>query len=167
LRVWVTPPRTSALTVNSLYLADESKVIGILLNLAECSPDQVARIESAAVGLVEVMRRGGSEKSGLDAFLDAEEADRLELTLEIFEAVYTGLGQGDRASLGIVVQAYQRRALSVIEWLDALSTKFGRRIPVRLVKGAYWDEALRRGYIYACRLWPERILLARRAVAVC
>ena len=57
--------------INSLYLTDESKVIGALLNLAECSPDQAARIESAAVGLVEVMRRDRSEKSGLDAFLDA------------------------------------------------------------------------------------------------
>ncbi len=84
-----------------------------------------------------------ARRRNIQITVDAEEADRLELTLEIFEAVYTGLGQGDWAGLGIVVQAYQRRALSVIEWLDALSAKFGRRIPVRLVKGAYWDTEIK------------------------
>src|SRR5690606_28007151 len=46
--------------------------------------------------------------------------------------------------LGLAVQAYQKRALPVIEWLEAVAARLGRRVPVRLVKGAYWDTEIKR-----------------------
>lgn len=75
--------------------------------------------------------------------IDAEEADRLELSLDIFEALYTSEICQDWAGLGMVVQAYSKRALPALGWLDALSRKHGRRIPIRLVKGAYWDSEIK------------------------
>ena len=66
--------------------------------------------------------------------LDAEESERLELTLDLFEAL------AREFPLGLAVQAYQKRALAVCEWLASLR----RRISVRLVKGAYWDGEIKR-----------------------
>jgi RHH-type proline utilization regulon transcriptional repressor/proline dehydrogenase/delta 1-pyrroline-5-carboxylate dehydrogenase len=71
---------------------------------------------------------------GVDLYIDAEESERLELTLDI-HAFLT-----NKYPLGIAVQAYQKRALSVCDWLAAL----GHRFPVRLVKGAYWDGEIKR-----------------------
>ncbi|MEO0576119.1 MAG: bifunctional proline dehydrogenase/L-glutamate gamma-semialdehyde dehydrogenase PutA [Pseudomonadota bacterium] len=75
--------------------------------------------------------------------MDAEEADRLELSLDIFERVYRDASLDGYAGLGLAVQAYQKRASGVIGWLTALSRDVGRRIPVRLVKGAYWDTEIK------------------------
>jgi RHH-type proline utilization regulon transcriptional repressor/proline dehydrogenase/delta 1-pyrroline-5-carboxylate dehydrogenase len=71
---------------------------------------------------------------GVDLYIDAEESERLELTLDI-HAFLT-----NKYPLGIAVQAYQKRALSVCDWLAGLRHKF----PVRLVKGAYWDGEIKR-----------------------
>jgi RHH-type proline utilization regulon transcriptional repressor/proline dehydrogenase/delta 1-pyrroline-5-carboxylate dehydrogenase len=76
--------------------------------------------------------------------VDAEEADRLELTLAIFAEVFGDERLEDYAGLGLAVQAYQKRALRVLEWLAALARGAGRTIPVRLVKGAYWDSEVKR-----------------------
>ena len=74
--------------------------------------------------------------------VDAEEADRLELSLHIFAWVYVQLN--DYAGFGLVVQGYQKRALPVLKWLLELAQKHGRKIPLRLVKGAYWDTEVKR-----------------------
>ncbi len=74
--------------------------------------------------------------------IDAEEADRLEMSLLIFEKVYAQLA--DYHGFGLVVQAYQKRGIHVIDWLAKLARKHGRKIPVRLVKGAYWDTEIKR-----------------------
>jgi RHH-type proline utilization regulon transcriptional repressor/proline dehydrogenase/delta 1-pyrroline-5-carboxylate dehydrogenase len=75
--------------------------------------------------------------------VDAEEAARLEITLAIFAAVYKDPVIGDWEGLGIAVQTYQRRAPAVISWLEDLSAQGKRRIPTRLVKGAYWDAEIK------------------------
>ncbi len=75
--------------------------------------------------------------------VDAEEADRLMLSLDIIEAVFTDPDLGDWQGFGIAVQAYQKRSLFVIEWLRDLSLRVGRRMMVRLVKGAYWDTEIK------------------------
>ena len=75
--------------------------------------------------------------------MEAEEADRLELSLDVFEAVYLDSALENYAGLGLAVQAYQKRAALVIEWLVDLARRGGRRIPVRLVKGAYWDTEIK------------------------
>jgi RHH-type transcriptional regulator, proline utilization regulon repressor / proline dehydrogenase / delta 1-pyrroline-5-carboxylate dehydrogenase len=76
--------------------------------------------------------------------VDAEEADRLELSLDVFEQVCTDPALAGWEGLGLAVQAFQKRGLCVIDWLEALARRCGRRIPVRLVKGAYWDTEIKR-----------------------
>ena len=82
-----------------------------------------------------------ARKQGIGLTLDAEEADRLEPLLDMFGAIYRA-GE-DWQGFGIVVQAYQKRAPAVIDWLAELARAAGRRIPVRLVKGAYWDSEIK------------------------
>src|SRR6201987_732797 len=76
--------------------------------------------------------------------IDAEEADRLDLSLDLFEALALSSDLAGWDGLGIAVQAYQKRALPVIEWLADLARRTGRRLRVRLVKGAYWDSQSKR-----------------------
>ncbi|QYK01968.1 bifunctional proline dehydrogenase/L-glutamate gamma-semialdehyde dehydrogenase PutA [Shewanella psychrotolerans] len=75
--------------------------------------------------------------------IDAEEVDRLELSLKLFEKLYNSDAAKGWGLLGIVVQAYSKRALPVLCWLTRLSKNQGDEIPVRLVKGAYWDSELK------------------------
>ncbi len=82
--------------------------------------------------------------AGICLTVDAEEAERLELSLDVFEAVFTDPALGDWHGLGLAVQAYQKRASHVLVWLVALARAQQRRIPVRLVKGAYWDSEIKR-----------------------
>lgn len=76
--------------------------------------------------------------------IDAEEADRLDLSLDIIEAVLSDPELAGWDGFGVVVQAFGQRASHVLDWLYALSTKLDRRIMVRLVKGAYWDAEIKR-----------------------
>ncbi len=75
--------------------------------------------------------------------IDAEEADRLELSLELFEQVARAPALAGWEGLGIVVQAYGKRALPCIDWVAELARRTHRRINVRLVKGAYWDSEIK------------------------
>lgn len=75
--------------------------------------------------------------------IDAEEASRLDLSLDVIEAVFADQRLADWDGFGVVVQAYGKRAAPVIDWLYALSEAFDRRIMVRLVKGAYWDSEIK------------------------
>lgn len=75
--------------------------------------------------------------------IDAEEADRLDLSLDIIEALLKNPKFENWEGLGIVVQAYSRRAMPFIDWLVAAATKYNRKIMVRLVKGAYWDSEIK------------------------
>jgi len=83
----------------------------------------------------------------LNFAIDAEEADRLVISLKLVERLARDPDLGDWAGLGVVVQAYQKRGRQVIEGLARLSAETGRRIMVRLVKGAYWDSEVKRGQI--------------------
>ncbi|MFL6647149.1 MAG: proline dehydrogenase family protein, partial [Sulfurifustaceae bacterium] len=82
--------------------------------------------------------------AGIGLTLDAEETDRLELSLDIFEAVIRDPSLREWHGIGMAVQAYQKRGLAVLEWLAAVARREGRRVPVRLVKGAYWDSEIKR-----------------------
>ena len=75
--------------------------------------------------------------------IDAEEADRLEISLDLFESLARDQELAGWQGLGIVVQAYQKRGPAVIDWLIALARDTGRRFPTRLVKGAYWDSEIK------------------------
>jgi RHH-type proline utilization regulon transcriptional repressor/proline dehydrogenase/delta 1-pyrroline-5-carboxylate dehydrogenase len=86
--------------------------------------------------------------------LDAEEADRLELTLEIFRQVLASRRLRDWPGLGLAVQAYQKRALHVVEWIEELAASTARVVPVRLVKGAYWDTEIKRAQEQGLSAYP-------------
>jgi RHH-type proline utilization regulon transcriptional repressor/proline dehydrogenase/delta 1-pyrroline-5-carboxylate dehydrogenase len=79
--------------------------------------------------------------------LDAEEADRLVLSLELLDRLAREKDLGGWAGLGLAVQAYQKRSEDVVLWLSGLSREAGRRLMVRLVKGAYWDTEIKRAQV--------------------
>jgi RHH-type proline utilization regulon transcriptional repressor/proline dehydrogenase/delta 1-pyrroline-5-carboxylate dehydrogenase len=76
--------------------------------------------------------------------IDAEESERLDLMLDLFEAFGASPALAGWSGLGLAVQAYQKRAMPVLAWLIDLARRQDRRIPVRLVKGAYWDSEIKR-----------------------
>ncbi|TMJ05561.1 MAG: bifunctional proline dehydrogenase/L-glutamate gamma-semialdehyde dehydrogenase PutA [Alphaproteobacteria bacterium] len=85
-----------------------------------------------------------AKQHDLNFTVDAEEADRLELSLEVIGAVLTDTSLAGWDGFGLAIQAYQKRASAVIDWARDLSAALGRRIMVRLVKGAYWDTEVKR-----------------------
>ena len=84
-----------------------------------------------------------AKQAGLGFSIDAEECDRLDLSLDLFEALASDSDLADWDGLGFVLQAYQKRAHLVADWLIALARGTGRRFMVRLVKGAYWDGEIK------------------------
>ncbi len=84
-----------------------------------------------------------AKSGGMGLNIDAEEADRLSLSLDVIEAVVSDPSLAGWDGFGVVVQAYGQRATHVIDWLYALSAKLDRRLMVRLVKGAYWDTEVK------------------------
>lgn len=84
---------------------------------------------------------------GIGYTVDAEESDRLELSLDLIEATFSDPSLEGWEGYGLAVQAYQKRAPFVIDFLADLARRVGRRIPVRLVKGAYWDAEIKRAQV--------------------
>ncbi len=95
-----------------------------------------------------------AKDAGIALTVDAEEADRLELSLEVFRRAYSDHRLSGYHGLGLAVQAYQRRASDVIRFLTDLAAAARRRIPVRLVKGAYWDSEIKRGQEQGLASYP-------------
>jgi RHH-type proline utilization regulon transcriptional repressor/proline dehydrogenase/delta 1-pyrroline-5-carboxylate dehydrogenase len=85
-----------------------------------------------------------AKRYDLNFTIDAEEADRLELSLDVIAVAFSDASLADWDGFGLAVQAYQKRAGKVIEWVAALAESFNRRMMVRLVKGAYWDTEIKR-----------------------
>ena len=86
--------------------------------------------------------------------IDAEEADRLEISLDLLESLCFDAELSGWNGIGFVVQAYQKRAPFVIEWLIDLARRSGHRIMVRLVKGAYWDSEIKRAQMDGLEGFP-------------
>ena len=84
-----------------------------------------------------------AKKIGIGLTIDSEEADRLEMWLNIFEAVYRDPALDGWDGFGLAVQTYLRRGSDTVRFLTELAGDVGRRIPVRLVKGAYWDSEVK------------------------
>lgn len=91
---------------------------------------------------------------GVGLNIDAEEADRLDLSLDVIEAALSDPKLAGWDGFGVVVQAYGPRASYVIDWLYALATRLDRRIMVRLVKGAYWDTEIKRAQVMGLAGFP-------------
>ena len=85
-----------------------------------------------------------ARKSGVGLTVDAEEADRLQISLELFERVFRNEALAGWDGFGLAVQSYLKRGLDACRWTIALAEETGRCIPVRLVKGAYWDAEIKR-----------------------
>ncbi len=84
-----------------------------------------------------------AKDAGIAVSIDAEEASRLDIEMHLFEALVADPAFAGWNGIGFVVQAYQKRAFYLIDWLAELAVKHRRIIPVRLVKGAYWDSEIK------------------------
>jgi len=104
---------------------------------------QSARVARNLVPRMLELARGAA-RVGIGMTVDAEEADRLDLSLDIIEALARDEVTAGWDGLGLAVQAYGRRAPLVIDWVAQLARTTGRRMTVRLVKGAYWDSEIKR-----------------------
>jgi len=102
--------------------------------------------------LLELAQLAKNARMGLN--IDAEEADRLDLSLDVIERVLVDPSLAGWDGFGVVVQAYGRRAPFVIDWLHALAEKLNRKIMVRLVKGAYWDTEIKRAQVLGLDDYP-------------
>ncbi len=93
-------------------------------------------------------------RNDINLAIDAEEADRLVLSLKLIDRLSSEPALGDWRGLGVVVQAYQKRGPEVIRQLAALSSSTGRRLMIRLVKGAYWDSEIKRAQVTGMPDYP-------------
>ena len=123
---------------------------GISIKLSALHPryeePQRARVMAElAPTVLSLAQQAKEARMGLN--IDAEEADRLELSLDLIETVLSDPTLAGWDGFGVVVQGYGKRAAAVIDWLHALATKLDRRIMVRLVKGAYWDTEIKRAQV--------------------
>ena len=86
--------------------------------------------------------------------IDSEEADRLDISLDIVAALVADPALAGWDGVGFVVQTYQKRAREVVDWLVALARRYRRRLMVRLVKGAYWDSEIKRAQVEGMPAYP-------------
>jgi RHH-type proline utilization regulon transcriptional repressor/proline dehydrogenase/delta 1-pyrroline-5-carboxylate dehydrogenase len=101
---------------------------------ARCVPALIAALAELALA---------AKTAGIGLTVDAEEAERLEISLDIFAGVLSDARLAGWDGLGLAIQAYQKRAPGVIDWTAALALRTGHRVPARLVKGAYWDTEIK------------------------
>ncbi|MBM3614861.1 MAG: bifunctional proline dehydrogenase/L-glutamate gamma-semialdehyde dehydrogenase PutA [Alphaproteobacteria bacterium] len=130
---------------------------GISVKLSALHPRyEVAKRARVMEELVPRVRAlaGLAKAAGLGFNIDAEEADRLALSLEVIEAVLSDPALKGWDGFGVVVQAYGRRAGAVIDWLYALAERLDRKTMVRLVKGAYWDAEVKRAQVMGLESFP-------------
>jgi RHH-type proline utilization regulon transcriptional repressor/proline dehydrogenase/delta 1-pyrroline-5-carboxylate dehydrogenase len=130
---------------------------GISVKLSALHPRyevaQEARVMAELVPAVRnLARKAAAAKMGFN--IDAEEADRLTLSLRVIEAVLSDPELAGWSGFGIVVQAYGRRAGPVLNWLYDLAGRLGRKIMIRLVKGAYWDAEVKRAQVLGLPDFP-------------
>jgi len=105
-------------------------------------PSQEARLHTELVPrLIELAK--DMRDAWLPLTIDAEEAERLDLSLALLEPLFADPALAGWNGLGLAVQAYSKRALPLIDWLASVADATGRRIPLRLVKGAYWDSEIK------------------------
>jgi len=95
-----------------------------------------------------------AKSAGMGFNIDAEEADRLDLSLDVIEAVLSDDSLAGWDGFGVVVQAYGPRAPYVLDWLYDLTQRLDRRIMIRLVKGAYWDTEIKRAHVLGLDGFP-------------
>lgn len=95
-----------------------------------------------------------AKKYNIGLTVDAEEAERLDISLDIFAKVFGDASLSGWDGFGLAVQAYQKRAAYVLDWLADLSKQHNKRIMVRLVKGAYWDAEIKMSQVQGQKNYP-------------
>ncbi len=123
---------------------------GISVKLSALYPRyELARRDDAIAALVPRVKELAlaASRAAIGITVDAEEVDRLDLLLDIIERVYRDPDLEGYEGFGLAIQAYQKRACATVDWVAALAGDVGRRIPVRLVKGAYWDSEIKRAQV--------------------
>ena len=121
--------------------------MGISVKLSALHPRYLAThrdqvLDELVPELLELARM--AKAHDLNFTVDAEEADRLELSLDVIRATFADPSLAGWEGFGLAIQAYQKRAPAVIDYVDGLCRAHDRRMMVRLVKGAYWDTEVKR-----------------------
>jgi RHH-type proline utilization regulon transcriptional repressor/proline dehydrogenase/delta 1-pyrroline-5-carboxylate dehydrogenase len=137
---------------------------GISVKLTALHPRfEFMHAEEAVAAIVPVVRDLAlkAAKSDVHLTIDAEEADRLELQLDVFEALLAdeelfapGKGGSSWGGFGIAIQAYQKRAKPLCDWVVEAARAHGRKLMVRLVKGAYWDTEIKAAQVAGLSDYP-------------
>jgi len=120
---------------------------GISVKLSALHPRyEEAQRERALKELAPILRTLAqhAKANGIGFTIDAEESERLDLSLDIIQGLALDPALAGWDGLGLAVQAYQKRALPLVDWLADLARRARRRLMVRLVKGAYWDSEIKR-----------------------
>ncbi len=100
----------------------------------------------------ELVKKAAAANMGFN--IDAEEQERLDLSLDVIEAILSDPELAGWDGFGVVVQAYGKRASYTLDWLYGLAEKYDRKIMVRLVKGAYWDAEIKRAQVMGLSNFP-------------
>lgn len=176
---------TNAITAIGRAVADKERLDqpSISVKLSALHPRfEIAQIERLRHELFPVVAELADLAKSLNVgfTIDAEEADRLELTLEIFEFLARAPRLRGWNGLGLAIQAYSKRTPFVIKWLDRIGQEVQGRFPVRLVKGAYWDAEIKHSQaegldeypVYTNKaatdvsyLWCARLMLASNHIS--
>ncbi len=130
---------------------------GISIKLSALHP-RYARLQRARV-MAELLPRLRSlallaRNYDIGLNIDAEESERLDLSLDLLEALCLDPALSGWNGIGFVVQAYQKRAPFVLDWIIDLAGRTGHRLMVRLVKGAYWDSEIKRAQVDGLEGFP-------------
>lgn len=95
-----------------------------------------------------------AKKYNISLTVDAEESERLDLSLDVIEQVVNDQSLGDWQGFGMAVQSYQKRAFYLLDWIANLARKNKRRMTVRLIKGAYWDSEIKKAQMQGLTDYP-------------
>lgn len=129
-----------------IKVADGMPKPSVSIKLSALHPRYEATQEAQVLGQLRqrcLLLIEAAREVDVDISIDAEEADRLEISLKLFESLYRDPMTLGWDGLGLVVQGYSKRAIAIFAWLASLAKEVGDRIPVRLVKGAYWDYEIK------------------------
>ena len=135
------------------------KAAGISVKLSALHPryewSHAAEAKAAILPVVRDLARK-ARNADVHFTLDAEEADRLELSMDIIEALVADdeLFKDGWGGFGLAIQAYSKRAVPLVDWVVALARKHGRTLMVRLVKGAYWDSEIKAAQVAGLGDYP-------------
>lgn len=95
-----------------------------------------------------------AKQYGIGMTIDAEESERLDLSLDVIAAVFNNEALDGWNGFGMAVQSYQKRAFFVLDWIANLARSKGRRMMVRLIKGAYWDSEIKKAQVLGLSGYP-------------